>query len=94
MAKSGFALTRNQIDTDRLGALKQQIAALQAEHDKIETRLRKREGTVTGLNFKITVYDSTGKQFNFARAKRLLGAATYDKCWTPTEYRTSRVTEL
>jgi hypothetical protein len=94
MAKTAFVMSKEMADVERLGALKEQIAALQREHDKLETRLRKKLGRRIGLTFMLNVFDSTNKTFNYARAKRLLGADTYARCWKENAYRTSRLTKL
>ena len=89
-----FALSKETRDIERLGMLKAEIAALTAEHDRIESRLRKTLGRRVALHFAFTAYDTVAKTFNYVRAKRLLGAAVYDKCWKTTEYRSSRLTSL
>lgn len=93
-ARKQFMVTPEMEAIDRLGRLKQEIAELTAEHNKLEKRLRRKLGARTGLLFRITVFDGVAKTFNFAKARRLLGAAVYDKCWTETEYRSSRMTKI
>lgn len=89
-----FALSKETLDIERLGMLKAEIAALTKEHDRIEERLRRKLGRRIGLHFAFTAYDTVAKTFNYVRAKRLLGAAVYDKCWKTTAYRSSRLTSL
>lgn len=84
--------TRSEL-VDHLGDLKEQMKALQVEHDALEAMLRKRLGGCTGENYTLTVFDVVGKTFNWTKAKKLLGSA-YDKCWTTNEYRSSRVTSV
>lgn len=93
MAKAKFVVDQVALDIDRLGDLKAELAALQVEHDKLEKKLRRKLGKRTGFRFALNVFDSMNKTFNYAKAKRLLGAA-YDKCWTENEYRTSRLTKI
>jgi predicted transcriptional regulator len=94
MAKAAFVMSKEMADVERLGALKEQLAALQVEHDKLETRLRKKLGKRFGIHFVLTVYDSMNKTFNYVKAKRLMGAEAYNKCWTENNYRTSRLTKI
>lgn len=94
MAKAKFVMSQEMINIDRLGELKEQIADLQLEHDKLEARLRKKLGKRSGLSFVLNVFDSMNKTFNYAKAKRLLGADAYAKCWTENPYRTSRLTKI
>jgi hypothetical protein len=93
-AKKNFMVTPEMEAIDRLGKLKQEIAKLTEEHNKLEKKLRRKLGARSGLLFRITVFDGVAKTFNFAKARRLLGAAVYEKCWTETEYRSSRLTKL
>lgn len=93
-ARKQFMVTPEMEEIDRLGRLKQEIAELTAEHNRLEKKLRRKLGARTGLLFRITVFDGVAKTFNFAKARRLLGAAVYDKCWTETEYRSSRMTKI
>jgi hypothetical protein len=92
--KKPFAVTQKQINIDRLGEIRAEIAELQLEHDKLVARFTKTTGRFQGLEYKINVYDSHNLTFNHARARRLLGADTYARCWKRNEYRTLRITTL
>lgn len=79
---------------DRLGELKEQIAALQEEYDALESSLRRRLGTTEGEHYAYTSFEVEGKKFMHARAKRLLGEAAYKSCWKANPYRSSKLTAL
>lgn len=93
-AKKPFALSKETMDIERLGMLKAEIAILTAEHDKIESRLRRKLGRRVGLHYAFTAFDGMAKTFNYVRAKRLIGAAEFYKCWKEVGYRSSRLTSL
>lgn len=94
MPRAKFVMSQTQINIDRLGAVRAQLAELQVEHDKLVARLSKTVGKRSGVEFTVNVYDAHNKTFNYARARRLLGASVYDRCWTRNDYRALRLTTM
>jgi hypothetical protein len=91
---NGFVLTKTMQYVERLAELKEQLEELQAQHDRLQTRLRKRLGRTDGVHHAITVWDAEGKAFDHDRARRRLGVADYERCWKPTAYRNSRLIKI
>lgn len=93
MATAKFAISQRALDVDRLGSLNERIKKLVEEKAELETKLRRRRGTTTGLNYRYTVFDLSGASFDHSKAKKLLGSK-YDKCWTPYTTRSSKLTVI
>lgn len=92
--KAAFAITQEMIDVDHLGDLKEKIKELQMEHDKLERKLRRKLGERVGLNYKFVSFDSSNRTFNYDKARRVMGAAAYERCWKENTFRSSRLTKI
>jgi hypothetical protein len=93
MAKTAsFKLTRREEDVLHLAQLKRHIEALQAQHDALERRLRRKLGTTSVAGVRFTVFDTTVSHIDHTKLLRLLGDK-YKSCWNSARVRSSRLTQ-
>ena len=88
-----MAVSQAKLDAiDELAKLKMRIATLQEKHDALEEKLRSRIGRYDTGTYEFTVFDVSGKKFNWTRVKKLLGDK-YDSLWIENVFRSSKLTK-
>lgn len=93
MTKLKIKLNKTTLEIDRLGLIKEEMSALQAEEKALERRLRRKTGRREGLYYTISVWEAEQRRLDPDKVLRKLGSLEFGKCFSSSKYVTSRVTK-